>query len=63
MHTLRKCGMNFTPDFTPLGVPVLTCFWVRGRAFVVDIDGVLYQINSDDPDPEMWSWYLRMEEL
>ena len=52
----------FFQEFTPLDVPVLTSFELRGHVYVVDMDGVLFQIRPDpQDDPDLWCWQVVQE--
>ena len=53
--------ITFEPTETPLGVPVLTSFIVRDRAYIVDINGMLLCIHIDGDDPELWYWHVVQE--
>ena len=52
---------NFCPKFTPLDVPTLTTFDVRGRTYVVDVLGALFQLMTEGDDPDLWCWQLVIE--
>jgi hypothetical protein len=48
--------IDFCPEYTPLQTPVLTNFWLRGFAYVVDMDGMMFQIDADGDDTDLWCW-------
>jgi hypothetical protein len=48
--------IDFCPKFTPLDTTVLTSFYLRGYMYVVDMEGVLFQIDVDGDAPELWYW-------
>jgi hypothetical protein len=48
--------IDFEPAFTPLGVPVLTSFLSRQFMYVVDMEGMLFQIDTEADDPDLWCW-------
>jgi hypothetical protein len=48
--------IDFRPTETPLHVPVSAIFEVRGRVYVVDVDGALFNLLTEDDNPEMWCW-------
>ena len=48
--------INFEPTFTPLGVPVLTSFLLRQFMYVVDMEGTLFQLDTENEDPDLWCW-------
>lgn len=48
--------IDFRPTESPLGIPVVATFQVRDRVYVVDADGMLYQIMTGNDNPEYWSW-------
>ena len=48
--------INFAPLETPLGVPVRTWFYVRGHVYVVDMDGILFQLDTQGDNPDLWCW-------
>jgi hypothetical protein len=48
--------IDFCPEYTPLQTPVLTSFWLRNRIYVVDMEGVLFQIDVEGDDPDLWCW-------
>lgn len=49
--------VDFEPAFTPLDVPVLTSFWLRQFMYVVDMEGMLFQIDTEADDPDLWCWH------
>lgn len=58
MQTGKMFGIDFRPEFTPTGIPVLICFRVEGRPYVVDVDGILYALMVQGDDPDMWIWQV-----
>jgi hypothetical protein len=48
--------IDFEPDETPFGTAVLTSFYIRGNMYVVDLDGYLFQIDTEGDDPNLWCW-------
>lgn len=49
-------AIDFSPTETPMGVPTLTNFEVRGKVYVVDVDGNLFFLDTNGDDPDMWCW-------
>ena len=49
---------DFRPTETPMRVPVVTTFEVRGHVYVVDIDGLLFQLQTEGDDPDLWCWQV-----
>lgn len=47
---------DFRPTETPLGIPVVTVFDVRDKVYICDIYGVLYVLDVEGDDPDMWRW-------
>lgn len=50
--------LNFRPTETPMRVPVNVTFEVRGRVYVVDTEGTLFQLMTEGDDPDLWCWQL-----
>ena len=50
--------MDFRPTETPMGVPVCSIFELKGRVFVVDVDGTLFQLDTIGDDPDLWRWLV-----
>ena len=46
--------MDFRPTETPMGVPVCNVFEMKGRVYVVDVHGTLFQLDTLGDDPELW---------
>lgn len=49
---------DFRPTETPFGIPVLTTFTIKDRVYVVDTDGLVFQLQIEGDDPELWTWQL-----
>ena len=50
--------ITFQPTVTPLGVTVLTTFFLRDRAYVVDMEGTLFLLVTDSDNTDDWYWHF-----
>ena len=55
---MRGNMITFQPTVTPLGVTVLTTFFVRDRAYVVDMEGTLFLLVTDSDNTDDWYWHF-----